>query len=688
MPNQELVIIPEPKQVTWVEGTFVLDAQTAIALLPASGETDHFAARLLQQEILQVTGLQLPLIKLAHHLAGCKLIVLASDCLALNNYLGTELADSGFSRRGDQAYGIEIGGERVIACGNSAEGLFFAVQTLRQVVRVQSVNWQQTRIADWPSLAYRGLMLDVSRGKVPTIETMKLLIDQLCLYKMNVLQFYTEHTFVFPHHPRIGQDCGSLSSDDILELDTYARPRHVQLMPNLNSFGHCEHILNLPEYTPLAESAAHWSLCPVDERTFAFVDDLYADLLPSFSCKVLNIGCDETFDLGKGRSKEQVQAKGIGRVYLEYILRLRTLAAKYGCKIQLWGDILLHHPELVSELPEDVTLLDWHYEAAEDYPSLSVFAASGRTFWVCPGTSSWNTLFPRVVNSNGNIRNLARLGVAHGASGFLNTDWGDGGHYQPIGQCWYGYIYGAEQSWSGGQTDDAAFNARFGRLFFGPNGMPVVDAMCELGRLNTLPGMALPNANRSIFALLDEPLVGPATEQLPLSTIDEISAVTSRVENALRHTYSTTTDPFSVEDLIYTTRLLAYMAHKVRISQQIRQNLAQLASDPNLALRTLGQADEALASLATELTELITVFRSQWLRRARYSEITITLTHFAKLQARFATARAWLSKQIESIRGGAKPDGSLDEYAKEAASYEILYQGWVRHLHEIGITWD
>ncbi|MHB1357124.1 MAG: beta-N-acetylhexosaminidase [Anaerolineae bacterium] len=688
MANQELVIIPEPKQIIWGEGAFVLDAQTVIVLLPSSGESDHFAARLLQQEITQATGLQLPLIKLAHPLVGCKLIVLASDCQALNAFLGEKFAVKDLSHHGEQAYGIEIGEERVVACGNSVEGLFFAVQTLRQVARVQTVNWQQMSITDWPSLASRGLMLDVSRGKVPTIETIMLLIDQLCLYKMNVLQFYTEHTFVFPHHPRIGQDCGSLSSDDILEIDAYARPRHVQLMPNLNSFGHCEHLLNLPEYAPLAESAAHWSFCPIDERTFELVDDLYADLIPSFSCKVLNIGCDETFDLGKGRSKEQVLAKGIGRVYLEYILRLRTLAAKYGCKIQLWGDILLHHPELVSELPEDVTLLDWHYEAADDYPSLSIFEASGRPFWVCPGTSSWNTLFPRLLNSNGNIRTLARLGVAHGATGFLNTDWGDGGHYQPIGQCWYGYIYGAEQSWSGGQTDDAVFNTRFGRLFFGPDGMLVVDAISELGRLNTLPGMALPNANSSIFALLDEPLVGPTADQLPDNTLDEISAATHRIENTLRMASSTTTDPASVQELVYTTRLLAYMARKVTLSKQIRQSLAQLACEPDKALHILDQADKTLASLATGLTELEIVFRSQWLLRARYSEIKITLTHFNKLRARFATARAWLSEQMVSIRGGAKPDGSLAEYAKEAASYEILYQGWIRHLHEIGIIWD
>ncbi|NLV73403.1 MAG: family 20 glycosylhydrolase [Chloroflexi bacterium] len=257
----------------------------------------------------------------------------------------------------------------------------------------------------------------------------------MALFKMNVLQFYTEHTFHFARHPRIGQDCGSLTPQDILELDAYCRDRHLELMPNLQSFGHCEHILNLPEYRPLAESAALWSLSLADEGSYQLLDELYGDMLPSFTSRTLNIGCDETYDLGKGRSAAVVEAQGLGRVYLGHILRLRELAAHYGFQIQLWGDILLHHPQLVSEVPDDVTLLDWHYEAADDYPSTKLFGEHQRRFWVCPDTSSWNTLFPRIENSNGNIKTLARVGIEHGAGGMLNTDWDDGGHYQPLGQC-------------------------------------------------------------------------------------------------------------------------------------------------------------------------------------------------------------------------------------------------------------
>jgi len=688
MSNHTLYVIPQPKRISWREGTFVLNAQTSILILPTSGDEEHFAARGLQQEILEATGLHLPIVKTAWPVNTENVVLLVSDHEATEAFLDRSVRwDQELNRRGREAHFVDVSPERVIAGGQNALALHLAVQTLRQLARIEQAEWPAMYIADWPSLPYRGLMLDVSRGKVPTLDTLKLLVDQLSFYKANVLQLYTEHTFVFPHHPRIGQGCGSLSGDDILDLDAYARRRHVELMPNLQSFGHCAHILNMPEYEHLAESPARWSLCPTDEATYAFLDDLYADFLPAFGPSTFNVGCDETWDLGKGRSAEAVAQEGTGHVYLRHIQRLHELAKRHSRRIQVWGDILLHYPELVPELPEDVTLLDWHYQASDDYPSVRVFAESGRSFWVCPGTSSWNTLFPRIENSNPNIRTLARLGIEHGARGLLNTDWGDGGHYQPMGQCWYGYVYGAEQSWSGGTTRDQDFDQRFGRLFFGAEGDRVVETMRTLGRLNTLPGMPLGNASRSIYALFDEPLVGDTILDLPPATLKEIKRVCANAERTLRDSVPASRDPLSLKEMAFSARLLAYAARKVLASQQIRTNLDELSQGHGDAPALLGQAMDAFRTLEVELGELIQTFRSIWLRRARHSEIDITLGHFAHLRERFTVAREWLQSRAKQVKAGQAPDYSLDGYAQEAQSYEILGQSVRRHWREMGLTW-
>jgi len=612
MPADRPYLLPQPKQLTRAEGSFRIDANTIILISPDSGDSDLFSARTLQREIGARTGLRAPIVKTARPPRTTNAIVLvstpsAADQLAPDLEWPTSLSD-----HGAQAYFVRVRPKQIVAGGNEALSVHYAAQTLRLLVRGEGVDLPALDIRDWPSLIYRGVMLDVSRGKVPTLDTLKQVIDQLSQYKMNVLQLYTEHTFAFPHHPRIGQDCGSLTGDDILALDAYAHERQVELQPNLQSFGHCAHILNLPEYEHLAESEARWSLCPTDEGTYALLDDLYADLLPSFRSTTFNVGCDETYDLGKGRSAQAAAEMGIGRLYLQHILRLRDLAARYGRRIQLWGDILLHHPELVPELPDDVTLLDWHYEGADDYPSVRLFGESGREFWVCPGTSSWNTLFPRIENANVNIRTLARIGVEQGAQGLLNTDWGDHGHYQPLGQSWYGYLYGAEQAWSGGQTADSDFEPAFGRLFFGPAGDEVVSAIRALGRLNTLEGMPMRNASRSIYALLDDPLAGEATTMLPAATLDKIAAVCAESEAVFRQHMPSSGAATDLAEMAYSAGLMHYAARKVRTSQTVRGMLARPPADSRARSEALARAIDSIRDLDAELVAFQDTFRSQW----------------------------------------------------------------------------
>ncbi|MGM0401258.1 MAG: family 20 glycosylhydrolase [Chloroflexota bacterium] len=693
MSRRELYVIPRPKEIEWQEGTFTLDDKTQIALLPEAGEAEAFAARSLRKEIEEVTGLDLPLIKISRPVREDNLILLTAEDAAAEDYLekpvpwaedvGEEGAD------GEQVYHVHVSPRRVIAGGEGSLALHYAVQTLRQVARTEHVRWPVFSIRDWPSLAYRGVMLDISRGKVPTLETLKRMIDCLSLYKINVLQLYTEHTFKSPHHPRIGEDCGSLTSDDILALDDYAHRRHVELMPNLQSFGHRSHTLNTPGYTHLAElDAARWSLCPVDEGTYDLLKDLYDDLLPAFRSRIFNVDCDETWDLGKGRSAEAVAERGVGRVYLEHILRLRELAARHGCRIQLWGDILLNHPELISELPEDVILLDWHYQASDDYPSVRTFGQSGRDFWVCPGTSSWNALFPRIENANVNIRTLARLGERHGAEGLLNTDWGDHGHYQPLGLSWYGYVYGAEQSWTGGETEDADFEARFGPLFFGIGGSSVVEAMRRLAALNTLPGMERRNASNSIYALLDEPLVGEMVEHIPAETLEEIVKVCRDTQQDLRSALSRSRVPLTIEEMIYSVDMMSYAVKKVRTSQAIREDLDALAQGAEREEERLREAVSALRNLDAELVQLKQDFEAVWLRRARRAEMSITLDHFARLRERYARAEAWLKERLEQVEAGQTPSYDLSAYGEEAQEYEILGQGFWRRMREAGVSLD
>lgn len=678
------LLLPEPKELTLVEELYPLDRNTLIVISAQAGEYAFFAARQLQEEMWQEMEIPLSIVK-AHAPPRAEtdwpndiLLVCGPEQAAA---FGLEpIALDAPQAVADQAYALNVQRGRVVLYADTPAGLFYAVQTLRQLLRLEGNVLPTLTIRDWPTLAYRGLMLDVSRRKVPTLATLKTLAEELSHYKINVLQLYTEHTFQFPRHPKIGAGCGSLSSEDILELDAFCRERHVELMPNLNSFGHQRSLLMLPEYQHLAETDILWTLSPAFEETYTLLDELFGDMLPSFSSTTFNVGCDETYDLGKGRTKEMAEEIGVGRVYLNHILRVREMATRHGCRIQVWGDILLRHPELIGEVPDDVTLLDWTYAPADEYPTARVFAEAKRKFWVCPGVGSWNSIFPRLYGANVNIRNFVRDGVAAGAEGMLNTDWGDYGHYQHFGLSWYGYLFGAAQGWTGGTTSDKEFDATFGPLFLGESHEIFMTALHYLASTNDLPGVHAINRSHTVLALFDEPLTGSTVigeDALPAETLAEMQTLT---ELALDHCEILLPDhprALMLLEMASAARLTDYAARKTALSQAIRADLRTFAAQPEPIAENAARLYEhylALRALDDELEDLRAEFEALWLARARRSEIHVSLGYFANLRVRYKAAAAWLLKQQIDLLAGQPVEAELATY--DPGDYRTLWQNW------------
>jgi len=353
-----------------------------------------------------------------------------------------------------EGYRLVVAPGRVVIEARDAAGEFYARATLAQLVRLHEAVGRipALTIEDAPDFSERGVMLDVSRDKVPTMETLYRLVDELASFKINRLQLYVEHTFAYRAHPLVWADASPLTGAEIEALDAYCRERFIELVPNQNSFGHMERWLKRPEYAHLAECAPPegdtMSLCPIDPRATEFLAGLYDDLLPHFTSRSFNVGCDETVDLGKGRSREAVERFGRARVYLEFVREIHGLVTARGRRMQFWGDIVFEHPELIPELPKDVLGLLWGYEGDHPFDAQGAeFAASGVDYHVCPGTSAWLSLTGRTSNAMANLESAARSGLAHGASGMLITDWGDFGHWQPFPVSYLGLAYGAAVAW-------------------------------------------------------------------------------------------------------------------------------------------------------------------------------------------------------------------------------------------------
>lgn len=359
-----------------------------------------------------------------------------------------------------QGYRLAIRPKMIEITSSTPAGAFYAASTLKQIARQSGDALPCLTIDDWPDIPSRGVMLDISRDKVPTMEMLYHLVDLFAEWKMNELQLYTEHTFAYLAHPVVWEHASPMTGQQIMELDTYCRERFIELVPNQNSFGHLERWLKHPEYNGMAESPkggnTAWgiwmqafSLCPGDKRSLPFVEGLYDELLPHFTSDKFNVGCDETVDLGFGRSKRICKERGTGRVYLDFLMEIYRRVTERGRTMQFWGDIIIHHPELIGDLPKDIIALNWGYEANHPFATESAaFAGSGIPFYVCPGTSAWNSISGQTEKAITNMTSAARNGVGNGAIGYLNTSWGDCGHWNPNSVEYLGFLGGAMVSWN------------------------------------------------------------------------------------------------------------------------------------------------------------------------------------------------------------------------------------------------
>ena len=145
------------------------------------------------------------------------------------------------------------------------------------------------------------------------------------------------------------------------------------------------------------------------------------------------------------------------QVYVDFICQVRELAARQGRRTMFWGDIVLHEPKLIQQLPKDLIALNWGYEAEHPFDAETrQFSESGLEFYVCPGTSSWCSIAGRTDNMLANQCAAAQAGLAHRASGYLNTDWGDYGHLQYLPLTYAGLAAGGDKLVLGIQPGFAA----------------------------------------------------------------------------------------------------------------------------------------------------------------------------------------------------------------------------------------
>jgi len=594
--------LPVPRHAAVQTGVYPLAAGRLILLNAAAPQELWFSAGLIRRTLLAEAGLDWEV---------------TASWATPPELVGLTLRVDPAAAQPPQGYTLIVGAAGISITARDTAGAFYGACTLAQMLQAaqaagETGSLRCVYIRDWPDFPVRGVMLDISRDKVPSLETVYGLVDMLAGWKINQLQLYTEHTFAYRRHPEVWAQASPFTGQDILALDAYCRERHVELVPNQNSFGHMARWLIHPRYTALAELTGTFntpwghtmqgpfSLCPLDPGSLDLVRDLYDELLPHFSSRMFNVGCDETIDVGQGRSKAACEGQGSGRVYLDYLLKVYREVKAHERTMQFWGDIIVQHPELIPELPLDAVALEWGYEADHPFDEHGRrFAAAGIPFYVCPGTSSWCSVAGRTDNALGNLLSAAENGLKHGASGYLNTDWGDSGHWQMLPVSYLGFAMGAAYSWALDANRELDAAAAVSRHAFRDSSGSMGRVAYNMGNVYKAGGLVPPNGS-ALFWTLQWPLQTVKGYSVPPAALDCWHEAIERAMTPLGQ---------------------ARMAHPdaVLITREYENTARLLRHACRRGLLALGQGDEGALrrELDTDMGEIIAEYRALWLARNR-----------------------------------------------------------------------
>ncbi len=244
-------------------------------------------------------------------------------------------------------------------------------------------------------LAVRGLMLDAAR-LVESPAYYKRFIAFAADWGANavVLRLTDDEGCAvrFRSHPELLTHPNALSPDDVQDLARYARCRKIELIPEIESFGHSKYITSVPEYCEVMDGdvgGKSWrnGVAPLHPRVMKLFEDLYEETCRLVRSRYLHGGCDEVAWGANLHSMELLKTRSREQVWGEYLNGLNSIARRLGREFIVWADhVLRHEPGILDHLDRSVILLDWDYsEVAASAIAEMARRALGKGFRVIGG---------------------------------------------------------------------------------------------------------------------------------------------------------------------------------------------------------------------------------------------------------------------------------------------------------------
>jgi hexosaminidase len=557
-------VLPRPQQIQYGAGSIPLKGMR-IAFSSSPSNEDRFAAEQLSSFLEERTGLRLPIQSFGEVGGEGPVILLErvgpSDPLAVPG----ELPGSG-SR---EAYDLTVTARGVRIHALSTAGVFYGVQTLRQLVEGigSDAVLPQVEVRDWPSLAYRGTMVDISHGPLPTEQETKRQLDFLARWKANQYYLYTEDSIELSGYPLLNPD-GRLTQDEVRRIVSYGRQRHIDVIPNLDLYGHQHDLFRIEQYSELSDEPHGTEFDPGNPKVMPLLTDWVNQLADLFPSPFVSIGFDETFQIDQA-----TQAPGAAvtpaALFVKQLTAVTRLFQKRGKHVMAYDDIMVKYPQMIPDLPPGLIAVAWYYTSEDPTYKrwLGPLIANHIPHIVQPGVMSYDEIAPDFNATFQNIDTFLAAGRRSGALGLVNSVWADDAQLL-FRMSLPGMAYGAAAPWQSAPMDRTNFFSDYAHVMYPATVAPdIASALRNMSEAETDLQKVLGD-EFTMLALWNDPFFPPYFKGLAAhrKDLEETRLNAERAETSLFHANSLGADPTTVNSLMIGSELLDYAGEKFQAS--------------------------------------------------------------------------------------------------------------------------
>ena len=617
---QRVQVLPEPQHVELGTGKVAISGlKITFAGTPAA--EDRFAAEELARGLAARTGDSLPVVGSA---AGTAIVLERTGAL---DPLPVPGETAGPKSR--EAYHLTIDAKGIRVSGRSSAAVYYGVQTLLQLARGQgaAAEFPQLTIDDWPSLAYRGTLVDVgSEGPMSTMQQIKKQIDLLARFKSNQYYLYSEANLQLDGYPLLNPHA-RFTKDQVREIIAYARQRHIDVVPAVELYGHLHDLFRIERYSELADFPHGGEFDPSNPKVKALLQDWVSQLAALFPSPFVDIGFDETFAIEKAANRAGANTTPV-KLFIDQLSSVTNLLKARGKTVLAYADIMVKFPDIVSQLPPGLIALAWYYDPQPDpeYKKwLAPLIAHHVPHMVLPAVHSWAEVAPDFSTTFENIDTLLAAGRKSGALGMMNTVWTDDGQVL-LQQSWPGFAYAAVAAWQSAPVRRAEFLPEYSRLTYSAAAAgEISDALSEMNaaelRLQAVFG------EQTMSKFWADPFWPGVLDNLKKHR-EDFRACRLHAENAQEHLYRAMASGDKSEDLpslLVGAQLLDYAGMKYLYALEISDSWAALPARPTkqqladvLSQNIAFQVHSRTEDLMDAISQLKEPYRQAWL--AQYTD--------------------------------------------------------------------